>query len=160
MKNSEGRADHELEAVRNIINYFNSNGYNRQIKYIETAIDFSNLCFVPIKDTETIAFMSAAVLRDRRYKKINDIIVTHIATDEVVSNPNVDWAISRRGILKTVLGREYTEHWPLKTMYKSAIIKAMPDDLFKLTHYCRRPKQDGTNCDRCETCKQVAEVIK
>jgi 7-cyano-7-deazaguanine synthase in queuosine biosynthesis len=52
--------------------------------------------------------------------------------------------------------REVECIYPLVDVTKTEVMKMMPYELLKLCWYCRVPI-DEKPCERCHTCKQVAE---
>lgn len=172
--NSEGRYAVELNASRNIIKWIKENVSNNFI-YIETVFDYRQVMYV-IRDIEVIAFMNAAILRSRRYN-IKEILVSANSHDES-NDPNEISVVRRRKILDIIgiTGQDSEKlRFPMIHMTKAEIIEEMPDELFLLTWYCRRPSafnlagdqvsplsEDASEwkaCGSCKTCTQVQDAL-
>lgn len=175
LENYENRVIPENIAVSQILKYFNDNGLNTY-KYINTGFHYGNAGYI-VKDVEVIAFMSSVILRNPNFSNIKEIAISANSEDET-TNPN-DISMIRRGkILDAILPTDSNIKltYPIIHMSKKEIIEDMPEELFQMTWFCRKPiyfNKDGIHieaymkdeqvdswkvCGSCRTCKQVFDA--
>ena len=61
----------------------------------------------------------------------------------------------RKQLVEIIVKKEVNFTFPILKKSKQTIIRELPNDLFKLTWYCRKPTPDGKTCGNCHTCKAV-----
>jgi hypothetical protein len=145
--NHEGRCDLEKKAVYNILNWFDSKGLNNYF-YLENTFDYGNLRFI-IKDVEVCGFHIGAILRNKRWKSINEVIMP-IYEPEIANRQKRAAAIAKLVSMRKNLLLSY----PIKNKTKSFVLDGMPKELINLCWYCRNPVNSKT-CGKCKTCKDV-----
>lgn len=156
LKNSDNRWEKESEAVSNILKWFADNGYQDNIVYIRSGFDYGDIKRT-LLDGSTVSLMTALILRDPKYK---DLVYKIIPTpkDEYI-RLGAHGLASRRNQYKNVMAlytmKTLVDIEPLKNMMKKEIMGSIPEDLLKLTWYCRHPQEDGSTCGICHTCIQV-----
>jgi len=176
LENHENRAIPENIATNQILKYFNDNNLGT-FKYVNTGFHYGNAGYI-VKDVEVIAFMSSVILRNPEFSNIKEIAISANSEDET-TNPN-DISMIRRGkILDAILPSNSNINltYPIIHMSKREIIDDMPEELFKMTWFCRKPiyfNKDGVHisgymqdeqvdswkvCGSCRTCKQVFDGI-
>jgi len=180
MINHEGRAYAEQDAVKKIIDWLNKNNF-KNFKYIETEFNYGTMERI-IRDIEVVYFITAAILRDPKNKTIKELAVSANAHDES-NNPNEQSVVRRREILKTISPRKEFEGYdseailtfPIISKTKKQLIEEMPEELFKLTWFCRKPISLDQNkkileknspdakywlaCQKCTPCRHVILAI-
>ncbi len=148
LKNSEGRIDVEKNAVYKILEYLKSKNLTNFI-YIENYVDYGRLG-IPIKDVELCGFFASMILRVKKWRFIKEILLP-------IYDPHTQRESRRLEIMKIIGVSPSTKIlYPLENKLKSDIIKEMPEDLYNLCWYCRKP-QNGQKCEKCPTCVEVKE---
>lgn len=150
LKSREGRVKFEQDAVTNIINWLAQQNL-RPVAYVEQGYDYGNLRYV-IRDIEIIRYMTGVVLQSRPHTQVNTVIASGIKHDARLSEEHV--ARIRR-LLADASGRHINLMRPIRHLTKSQILAHMPEELFNLTWYCRKPQANGRLCHRCRTCRHV-----
>lgn len=156
--NREGRAPYEKQAVTNILNWCIRNGMGN-FKYIESTFDYGTLGYL-VKDLEVIGFLTGVILRHPGHQKITDVILP-MHKSEMARFPGDSYQRAhhkRKVLAETVAMREVNFTFPIIDMTKKQIIEGLPEELFKMTWYCRRPRK-GEPCGKCHTCLQVKEAL-
>jgi len=159
LKTKERRWNNEKKAVDSVLKWFKKNGLDN-FEYVETGIDVSK-CTPKLYDSAYTSFMQIAILRDRKYKGVVNVL-NNSPRDEYlrIGEPELDRRASITKQMRIATNTDYINIIPVvKDMYKKDIIKDMPKDLLKLCWYCRRPRPDGSVCHECHTCKQVEKVL-
>jgi hypothetical protein len=180
MTNHEGRVYAEQDAIKKIISWLNKNNFTN-FKYIQTEFNYGNMEKI-VRDIEVVYFITAAILRDPKNKTIKELAVSANAHDES-NNPNEQSVVRRREILKLVSPRKEFEGYdseavltfPIINKTKKDLIREMPEELFRLTWFCRKPisldqdskllEKNSPNanswlaCKKCTTCKHVISAI-
>lgn len=180
LENPENRGLPENVAVNNILNWLVENNLNT-FKYITSGFHYGNLGYI-VRDVEVIAFMSSVILRNPLHSSIKEIAISANSEDETI-DPNEESMVRRNKILDAILpkGNNVKLIYPIIDKSKQDIIKEMPEDLFKMTWFCRTPlyfASDNTKigpdnqkdiaywspCRSCKTCIQVfgkdSDIIK
>lgn len=154
--NREGRNERELEAVNNIINWLRNKGLDN-FKYIEVKYEQPNHLFV-MYDMFLYGGYVVPVLA--KTYKFEEMIIPEILCDTQRFGQSL---INRRKKIKQVrdilLGKEIKTVHPLENKTKCEIIDELPEDLFQLTWFCRKPIK-GKACKKCITCDIVLKCFK
>lgn len=154
--NQEGRAEYEKKAVDQVLDWLRKNGLTN-FHYVESILDLRQFRRIGL-DTITLASLHGTLLKG--YWEVK-YWVTNTPKNEY--SRLGDGVMARREkakeIIKVITGKRYQSVYGLDKMTKREIINSMPKELFELTWWCRRPKEDGTVCGKCHTCKQVKEVV-
>ncbi len=170
LQNRENRAQAELDAVSRILDYYQRHFPDRPFVYTESI--FNTMGFAPLQsmrfpfDMDVCAFMAANIaVAD---KNIREVAMGRTQTD-LAGGGDLKLRMERaQRIFKSVysLERESPPNYifPVVNFSKAQIWGMLPDELRKLTWYCRHPsyQADGKaiSCGVCSTCKEVAAFRK
>lgn len=169
--NSEKRYGPELHSSRAIFDLLYTD--NKNMSYVETTFDYLSFGYI-IRDIEIIGFLTGTLFRNPKLSSLSTVIIPANNTDES-SIPGDESVIRREAIINALLmhsQKEINFTYPAITLSKKELIERMPEHLFDLTWYCRRPlafnKNDEPvnplnlntvhywkNCFACKTCSQV-----
>jgi 7-cyano-7-deazaguanine synthase in queuosine biosynthesis len=178
--NHEGRVYAEQNAIKKILEWLKENNLSN-FKYIQTEFNYGNMERI-IRDIEVVYFITAAILRDQKNKSIKELAVSANAHDES-NNPKEQSVVRRREILKSISPRKEFEGYdseavlsfPIINKTKKDLIDEMPEELFRLTWFCRKPisldqdnnllEKNSPNaskwlaCKKCTPCKHVMSAL-
>jgi len=159
LKHFQERLNYELEAVHNVLKWLDDNGYKNNYKYIESGLDYGDIKYVHY-DIVSAAYYTGVILRNPIYKDIKYIIGTankeEAATEDMEELLKAKRRVIRENLIKLLSGREDLEiTYPICKIKKIDLVKEMPEDLFKLTWYCRKANEEGKPCGVCFTCCRV-----
>jgi 7-cyano-7-deazaguanine synthase in queuosine biosynthesis len=118
----------------------------------------------PIWDSEAVNFAAATCLRAQ--PEIHEFIEGAIADDFL--QPGFDDRISQIEKILYLVSEKNKDNlnivFPLKNMFKYDVMKAIPNNILKLTWSCRFPEEapswDLKRCKKCHTCKIVNDVLE
>ena len=154
MRNSEGRADVELDAVTVALAWLRRNRL-RGFDYVQSGYDHGTLGRLPY-DVEVIGFFTGVILRDPARHRIKTVVVSANASDPSVRNPTSPRIVRRRQIAEATAGRKLEWWIPYGDVTKQQMVEQLPDELLAAAWWCRRPA-GTTTCGRCRPCREVTE---
>jgi len=158
LRNREKRADHELKAVRDVLEWFRTHGLDN-FKYIETLYEQADELSVQFDVYFYIGYMTPVLFKS--YSGLKYLLRPAISDDYP---PNVT-GLDREKDAETACAaflKNKNPIWlrPNLARTKKDEIAEMPYDLFKLTWRCRFPyKREGKVCHTCRTCKIVDQAL-
>lgn len=155
LKTRQNRYPNEAEAVNRILDWLREHGLGH-FDFVETTFDYGT-SRSGVYDIEIIGFMTAVIVRGKRNKDIDTVLVSASANDMKLRNIAVRQ--ERREALIRLMNpdRRLSFAWPIKTLSREDMVRDMPTDLFDLTWSCRRPK-DGKPCGKCHTCRGLRRL--
>lgn len=159
LKNIENRHEQEYRAVQHCLNYLKKNGLNN-FEYLETSFDYGNINAL-IFDVEIIGFLSGLVLRNTKYHKIKDVVISVNKNDPTGQNINCARRVISNACTEIVLkliNKEVNFIYPIINMTKEEIINDCPKDLLSGLWWCRTP-QYGKICGKCKTCLETNSFL-
>jgi 7-cyano-7-deazaguanine synthase in queuosine biosynthesis len=165
------RLEKEKTACDNILEYFRKNGLTN-FSYIETGLQKGTFN-KRIYDVEALSGMTGVILKT--YPTITTVLLSycreetaplanHLHGGGTVKDfdPKHRYSISNH-VVETIAQKQYEYLVYLdKNEYlvsKKQMIHEMPQELFEMTWYCRRPK-NGNPCGGCHTCKKVKRALR
>jgi hypothetical protein len=159
------RLKEEKEACDNILNYLVKENLSNFL-YVETGMQKGNLNKRTL-DIEMLCGMASIIVKS--YPEIKTMLLPYSREETSALNAHYEsgndirtydnthryWKVNK--VLEVITGRDFDY-----LMYregagiisKQRMIQDMPDELFRLTWYCRRP-QNGLPCGKCHTCRKV-----
>jgi 7-cyano-7-deazaguanine synthase in queuosine biosynthesis len=146
----EKRQHKELQSVDKILKWLDSKGLDNYF-YIQNTFDYGNFPDL-ISDVEICGFLSAVLLRAKRWESISNITMS-------IFNQKSEREIRRQQIVKATSKREITLNYVLSGLKKSDVINSLPKELFELCWWCRAPINE-LPCGRCFTCESVKSAFK
>lgn len=155
LKSNEAKIRWQLEnkSTKEILNYFDKCGY-RNYKYIETTIDYLQLGYT-VTDADLVFFMTGVLLRKPEYRGINKILMPYSAEDFQKNNYH-NLELDRYKLLRIMSKNIQPELvFPIEFISRKELMKNMPEELFKLSWYCRKPLSNGDKCLNCVSCKET-----
>jgi 7-cyano-7-deazaguanine synthase in queuosine biosynthesis len=116
-----------------------------------------------IYDVELIGFLTGLILRNPKYKYINNVAVSVNKNDPTGRNLQTPRRVRAnnctRSLLSTSQNRFINFTYPIINMTRKELIETCPKDLLKGLWWCRKPFM-GKRCNRCLTCRQTNLYIK
>jgi len=161
--NIERRSEAEYSSFKNVIKYFEGEGYKFQYSLSTHEYDFMKNHFM--WDLDIVWFMAGVICQ-------NDHSITHIATGRTKSDTlNFGEAVIERrqrgekifeDLVKSKLRVEIPQFLSVvDNMMKKDIMQLLPKSLLFFTWSCRNPvlrDQVYRMCGQCVTCKEIAEI--
>ena len=154
MRNREGRADVELDAVQTALAWLRRHRL-RGFEYVQSGYDHGTLGRLPY-DVEVVGFFTGVILRDPARHRIKTVVISANADDPSVRNPTSPRIVRRRQIAEATAGRRLDWWIPYGDLTKQQMIDELPDDLLATAWWCRRPTGTST-CGRCRPCREVTK---
>ncbi len=164
----ENRKKVEKKATDDVLEYFRSNNL-ANFEYTETK--FSRMGIKgTIYDIEPLYFLSGMILKS--HKAISDVYIP-ICKEELAGSFKkllkagkswVDHEDPKDRFYKcmvycnTMARRKLNYHTPYWKKTKKDMIREMPQELFELTWFCRKPRE-GVACGKCFNCKRVHRAL-
>jgi 7-cyano-7-deazaguanine synthase in queuosine biosynthesis len=150
LKNKINRWKPELKAVQNLIILFKK---EFQFEYLETQIDTTQVSMI-YDSLYTIQMATAICYSKKDLNPIEEIHVGFIKDDNLASFNyqqviNAPFELDPPKLIK-----------PLINLTKKETIKELPAKYLKECFWCRLPKQDGSPCGHCHSCKLYKQSIK
>ena len=164
------RLKEEEKACTEITGYFKRKGLGN-FKYVTTRIDKGTLSGI-VYDVEVLSGMTGVILK--LYPKITDVLLSYSKEETA----DLDRYIKEKGtiegfnpkhryskansVAEIIAGRKYNYvlyREDKGIISKTQMIREMPEELFNMTWYCRKPR-NGMPCGSCHTCKKVAKSKK
>lgn len=152
MRNPEGRADVEADAVDVVLSWLRRSGL-RGFRHVRSGYDHGTLGRM-VYDIEVIGFFTGVVLRDPANRQVRTVVVSANSGDATVRDPSTPRVVRRRQIAEATAGRRLSWWVPFAHVSKSEMIDALPGPLLSAAWFCRRP-QGVRPCGRCRTCREV-----
>jgi 7-cyano-7-deazaguanine synthase in queuosine biosynthesis len=160
---SGSRTIMEERAVNAILDELRQMGIHN-FTYRRLSFDYSQLGTPPIWDSEAVNFAAATCIRAQ--PEIHEFIEGAIADDFL--QPGFDDRISQIEKILYLVSEKNKDNlnivFPLKDMFKYDVMKAIPNNILKLTWSCRFPVEaegwDMQRCKKCHTCKVVNAVLE
>lgn len=148
----------ELAAVKQALGWLMGAGLTNFV-YMQSEGGRSPETVAELQDIELLAPHMGAILR--QHPTIGKVVISANAEDLKQGAGYEKRSRVRFEILESVARRTPEYLWPISHMTKRDIIAAMPESLFRLCWYCRRPTADLLPCGRCNPCRHVAgkEVV-
>lgn len=142
----------ESRATNNVLRWFENNGLTN-FDYIESSVTLPPYRYSSrMRDPDLIMMISGQILRDRPH--INELAYFNNSEDTSSRYPRV--ARSRVNIMKRwAHRRNIVVSRPVAHMTKADIVRAIPEDLFRLASWCRFPDYMANPCHRCIPCRKV-----
>ena len=146
------RTPKEAEAVTAILAWLRREGLDH-FDFVESTFDYGTIG-TGVYDIEVIGFISAVILRGRRYKDVDTILVPASANDMRLNK--ISERQERRKALVELMnpGKRVRFVYPIEHLEKRELLRTMPQELRGLTWSCRRPK-NGEPCGKCHACRSV-----
>lgn len=163
------RLKEEKEACYNVISYLKERGYTN-FKYIETGMQKGTLRG-RVLDIEVLCGISSIVVKN--HPSVKNVLLSycreecpplykHLLSGDIRSfDPSHRYAKINKVmdiLTDKQLNYQYYEGKDGGLISKKEMIQTMPQKLFKLTWYCRRPVS-GKPCQNCHTCKKVRAAL-
>jgi hypothetical protein len=165
---NDARREVEKTASDNILNYLKANGLTN-FRYCESTFNRKGIKG-SIADLIPIAFMSGVILRNRRlYPQIKEILLSYCYEETPIIRNHLKLGKSIRelntihrtrrfmDIIELTSQRSFNFVIPFMDKTKADMIEEMPEELFKLTWFCRSPV-NGQPCLTCFNCKRVLKI--
>jgi len=161
LKNREGRHLQEYAAVRHCIDFFKKSGLT-SFDYEETSFDYGTIQYL-IYDVELIGFLSGLILRNPKYKYINNIAVSVNKNDPTGRNLQTPRRIRANNCTKSILTTNKQRYinfiYPIINLTRKELIEQCPKELLRGLWWCRKPHY-GKRCNNCLTCRQTNPYVK
>ncbi|OBF77081.1 hypothetical protein [Mycolicibacterium fortuitum] len=163
LSDSEGRADVETRAVRQILAWMHTNyRAERLIEYTESVVDFGDLG--PGLNHHLWAYWVGAILAEPQGRDYRFVVIPRHSDafhDGDVDGPAAEASdAAYLGHIELMApGRVPTLTYPIKHRTKAQIIAAMPPDLLTCCWWCRRPEPGPSPCHECYTCRLVDPAL-
>lgn len=151
------RLQFESRATQEALEWFRIRGLTN-FEYIESWVTLPPYRYKSrMRDPDLIMMVSGQILRDRPH--INELSYFNNLEDTSSRYPRM--ARSRVNILKYWAHRNNIKiDRPIAHLTKADIVRALPDDLFQLSHWCRFPNSHGEACHRCIPCRKVDAALE
>lgn len=157
LKSRTNRWSQERKAVDHALKYFVRKGLDN-FSYLETSFDYGKISYL-IYDVELIGFLTGLVLRNPKYKSVNEVLVSINSDDPSAKDPNTPRRVKANLLTDTVMDRKIQFTYPYIEISKRDMLKNIPKDLLAGLWWCRTPV-GGNKCGRCRPCREINEMAK
>ena len=154
LSGGENRLVQENRAVRNILEFFRSEGLDNFVCY-ESDFSYGNLPRISIKDIQICTVFSSIILRTPQFNNIKKILLAWHKGE--VNEPGINRGYRVKAMLKAFEIDGVELEFPIDEMTRRQMADDMPEDLLKLVHTCRKPDKRGA-CGKCKTCREMKEA--
>ncbi len=150
LKSYECRNEKELKSIDDILKWLDNKGLNNYF-YIQSEFDYGNIPGTST-DVEVCGYFAGLILKTARFYNVT---TTHLPIYKKDSERE-----ERRRFLTNFISKKEIEFiYPISHMKKWQVISELPEELFKLTWYCRTPL-NNEKCQRCFSCVDVENSLK
>lgn len=150
---AENREFEEQKAVKKILKWLKQNGF-KNFEYHESSFDYGTLPHISIKDIQVVALFTGIILRSRRFKSINKILMPWHKGEVNAQHINRGYRVRDLLFGLDIPTEDYELIFPIENHTREQMAKEMPLELLKLCHCCRKPV-NSKNCGHCRTCKEL-----
>lgn len=158
LRDWEGRAQVEDQAVENILGWARRNGYGQLITHTSSKVDFGNVKWIPY-NYHLWAYWAGVLMSAPANSKIDKVVIArHSDAFSTPDGPKKSDAAYKTHI-KAISGKNPKLVYPMLHLTKAEVVADLPDSLRQACWWCRRPK-GGRPCHQCKTCKQVDAARK
>jgi len=167
---NESRKIVEKQATDHILDYFKSNGLNN-FSYVESTFTRKGIAG-NFNDIVQIGFMSGLILSNKgKYPYIKNILLpycfeeTPIIRSLFAKGCNIKNLDKKHRtakfihLLEFTSSRSFVYEIPHINKRKQEMIAVMPEELYKLTWFCRSPR-NGAPCKSCFNCRRVLNIFQ
>jgi 7-cyano-7-deazaguanine synthase in queuosine biosynthesis len=154
--NVENRTAAEATAVKQAIEYFQTNNYPK-FSYTESTVAAPNFGRSFMYDTDSVNFMAGYICS--MDKEITEVAIGLNKSD--TNGPNTSRIQKANQLL--ALFTTATKIYPVKDYTKQEMYDMLPTELRKMFWSCRTPKyvdNVATACGYCHTCEQIKLIAK
>jgi hypothetical protein len=144
--NHEGRAKVEQDATYSILKWLDKNGLDNYF-YLESTFDYGSIGYI-IKDVEICGFHIGIILRNKKWDSVQDVILPIYEPEMAIRQKR---AVK---LIELVSNKKLNLIYPIKNTTKKETIGKMPQELYELCWFCRKP-ENNKPCGKCNTCKSV-----
>jgi 7-cyano-7-deazaguanine synthase in queuosine biosynthesis len=148
------RVKEETRSARDVVEWIKQN-VSENITYTETDFSYRDLAHI-VQDIEVMGFLTGLILRSRTYH-IEKVTINASLHDFALPGYQIR-AKRRFKIIEAMTNRLIEYDYIIKDMTREQVIKSIPSELLRLTHFCRRPV-NGENCQECVTCKATIKHL-
>lgn len=158
LHNIEGRTRAEANAIRKILDWYNSRNYVR-LKYSDSAFKYPCFNGTFFYDSSITNFLAGQITAS------SNGMVKYVAYGVTKTDADaMNTAYTERGKnIFASFGTDVEKLYPVMEMTKGEIIKTLPPDLAVLAWSCRHPtyvNDMAVVCGKCKTCKEIDAVTK
>lgn len=150
----ENRLYQEKDAVDNILNWFNNNGFKNYDYIGDCIFNYGKMRDIGLKDIQIVAMFKANLLKTQA-KDIDSVLLPWHKGEVNRSDIKRGYRIKKM-FEACELTRPITLEFPIENMSRKDMIDQMPVELLKFVKSCRKPKGDKP----CLICRTCLEYIK
>ena len=157
LRDWEGRAHVEGQAVGRVLDWARRNGYGHLITHSTSAVDFGDVMWIP-QNFHLWAYWAGTLMAAPANKAIDKVVLPRHSDAFTTPAGAKRSDAAYRAHIKAISGRTPKLVYPMAHLTKAEVVRDLPADLRSACWWCRRPR-NGQPCHECMTCKQVDPAL-